>query len=888
MKKIPFGMDLETVFSEYQTTKDGLSNAEAKKRFAQNGANELISKKPKSAWTRFFEQFKDLMLIILIVAAAVTAIIAVVQRQYIDLIDSGIIVGIVLINAIIGFVQETKAIDALAALKSMSAPTARVLRNGRMVEIFAREVVVGDVVCLESGDVVCADCVLIESHSLRSDESSLTGESVEVEKRAGAVLSVGTGVADRINMVHSGCVITYGRGLGVVVATGMDTEMGKIAKMLEGQEPETTPIQQKLKKLGKIITFAVVIIALVMFALNIATGTHTVVEALLLAIALAVAAIPESLPAVITIILSLGVSRMSKKRAIVKKLQAVETLGACGVICTDKTGTLTQNKMTVEAFFANNKIYQGETLAKLRSRHFFNCMVLCNDTIVQGEKLLGDPTETALIAAAQNCGHDASTIREKYARLNELPFDSVRKMMTTLNAVDGEIIAYTKGAPDVILERSCACEINGAVENLTKSIRAEIEAQIANLSEHGWRTLALAYRSKRNENVDENDENRLIFAGIVAMRDPPRSTSREAVREAVAAGILPIMITGDHALTARAIAAEIGIFHEGDKILTGPELDAMSDTDFERILPYVTVYARVSPQNKLRIVSAWKNRGEIVAMTGDGVNDSPSIRAADIGIAMGKTGTEVTKRVSDMVLTDDNFATIVSAVGEGRTIYANIKKVIQFLLGTNLVEVLAIVLISFLYPALGFLTAMQILFVNLITDSLPALALSVEPAERDNMRDPPRAKNEGLFCGIKLPMLVQVVWQTVCVVGCYAVCFELSRDSMLATTMAFCVLSLGQLFHIANVRHSDSLFLSRIFTNKLYWITTFIAVLMIILIVAVPPVAGVFGFVSLSIVQWLVVFGVAFSIIPIMEIYKLCKKIHTKTAKNTEKIAKNQ
>ncbi len=882
MSKIPFSMGADQIYSEYQTSILGLGNAEAKKRLNQNGANELRGKKPKIGWVRFFEQFKDLMLILLLIAAVVTAIIAIVQQEYMDLIDSGIILAIVIINAIIGYVQESKAIDALAALKDMSAPTAKVYRNGQLIEIPAREVVVGDIVHLESGDVVCADCYLVEAHSLRSDESSLTGESIEVEKRADVALEVGTGIADRVNMVHSGCVITYGRGLGVVVATGMDTEMGKIAKMLDSQEEEITPIQQKLKTLGKFITFAVVIIALVVFTINIAMGTHTVVESLLLAIALAVAAIPESLPAVITIILSLGVSRMSKKRAIVKKLHAVETLGACQIICTDKTGTLTQNKMTVEALYANGKIYDGENMVKLRSRHFFNCMALCNDTAMQGEKLIGDPTETALVAAAIRCEHDFGAMREKYPRVNELPFDSIRKLMTTFNTVDGEVIAYTKGAPDVVLDRSISCEINGVVENLTKDLRAGIEAQIAALSEKGLRTLAFAYKPKKSEISDENDENRLIFLGLAAMRDPPRTTTAEAVRVATEAGIKTVMITGDHALTARAIATEVGIFHDGDKVLTGAELDGMSDTDFERILPYVSVYARVSPQNKLRIVNAWKARGEIVAMTGDGVNDSPSIKAADIGIGMGKTGTEVTKQVSDVVLTDDNFATIVTAVSEGRTIYTNIKKVVQFLLGTNLVEVLAILLITFMYPTMGFLTAMQILFINLVTDSLPALALSVEPAEKDNMRHPPRPKREGLFAGIKLAMFTQVVWQTVCVVVTYAVCINLTNDSTLATTMAFLVLGISQIFHIINVRHQNSIFVSRVFTNRLFWATLAIAILMNVLVVAIPPVAYVFGLTTLNITQWLIVFGVAFSIVPVMELYKLGKKLVEKYTKNME------
>lgn len=881
--KIPFGMNLDEIYSEYQTSGSGLSSAEAKKRFNENGANELRGKKPKGAWARFFGQFKDLMLIILLIASVVTAIISIVHHEYMDLIDSGIILGIVIINAIIGFVQESKAIDALSALKDMSAPTAKVYRNGQLIEIPAREVVVGDLVHLEAGDVVCADCYLAEAHSLRCDESSLTGESVEVEKQANIALAVGTGIGDRVNMAHSGCVVTYGRGLGVVVATGMDTEMGKIAKMLDNQPEEQTPIQQRLKTLSKIITFGVVLIALCVFTINIAGGTHTITESLLLAIALAVAAIPESLPAVITIILSLGVSRMSKKRAIVKKLHAVETLGACKIICTDKTGTLTQNKMTVENFYANSKIYDNGNLEKLRSKHFFNCMVLCNDTTLNGEKLVGDPTETALISVAQKCGQNVEKLRENHPRLNELPFDSIRKLMTTFNSIDGEIYAYTKGAPDVVLERATAYEIDGEIVPLNKSLREEIDSQIDTLAQNGLRTLALAYRVKKSAVASENDEHKLVFLGLVAMRDPPRPTTIEAVKTATEAGIKTIMITGDHVLTAKAIASEVGIFHDGDKVLTGTELDEMSDTDFERILPYVSVYARVSPQNKLRIVNAWKSKGEIVAMTGDGVNDSPSIKSADIGIGMGKTGTEVTKQVSDVVLTDDNFATIIGAVSEGRTIYTNIKKVVQFLLGTNMVEVLSILLITFLYPKFGFLTALQILFINLVTDSLPAIALSVERAEKDNMKIPPRPRNEGLFEGIKLAMFIQILWQTMCVLATYETCILLTNSSSLAITMSFLVLGISQIFHIINVRHTHSIFVSKVFTNWVFWTTMAIAVVLNVLVVTIPPVAEVFGLIPLTFTQWLIVFGVSISIVPIMELYKLGKLLLQKYTQNQRK-----
>ncbi len=882
-KKTPFSMRAEEVFAEFGATKEGLSNSEARKRLESGGFNELVGTKQKSAIVRFFEQFKDLMLIILMVASIVTAVIAIVRGEYGDLIDSGIILGIVILNAVIGFVQESKSIDALASLREMSAPTAKVYRNGQIVNIPTREVVVGDMVVLEAGDVVCADCYLVEAFSLRSDESSLTGESLEVEKEADIALAVGTVVGDRKNLVHSGCVVTYGRGLGVVVATGMDTEMGKIAKMLDGSQEELTPIQRKLKSLGKVITYAVVVIALLVFIINLALGGKDVVTSLMLAIALAVAAIPESLPAVITIIMSMGVTKMSKKRAIVKKLHAVETLGSCQIICTDKTGTLTQNKMTVEALFADNKMYEKDDIKSLKNKHFFNCMILCNDANKQGEKYLGDPTETALIAAGEKCEIDTKALKKGCVRVAEIPFDSVRKLMTTINDVEGNYFAYTKGAPDVVMSRCNHVLINGENLPMSAEFKAEIEAKINDLSSKGLRALAYAYKPHKKPEIDESDEQKMIFLGLSAMRDPPRATTKEAVATCIAAGIKPIMITGDHYLTAKSIAKEVGIYHEGDRILTGAELDELDDEEFEQILPTVTVYARVSPQNKLRIVNAWQAADCVVAMTGDGVNDSPSIKAADIGVGMGKTGTEVTKRVSDVVLTDDNFATIVGAVSEGRRIYTNIKKVVQFLFGTNLVEVLAILLVTLISPSLGFLSAMQILFINLVTDSLPAISLSVEPEEADNMKRPPRPKRDGFFTGIWDSMLVQVLWHVAVIVGTFFVCVAMTGSNELATTMAFLILAISQLFHIINVRHQHSIFVSRVFTNKLFWITLILSLAITLAIALIAPVAEVFGLVQLTLIQWLIVFGLAFSIVPVMEIYKGVKALVIKCKKNRKK-----
>ena len=888
MSKIPFGMHLDTVLKEYDANLKGLTETQAKKRLQELGYNELTEKKKKSKLAMFFGQFKDLMLIILIFSAFITATISIVQKEYLDLIDSGIILLIVIINAIIGYVQERKADNALQSLKEINSPKAKVFRNGVLLEIPTREVVVGDIVLLEAGDVICADCYLAEAHSLRCDESSLTGESHEVEKQANIILGLGTPLGDRVNMVHSGSVVTYGRGIGVVVATGMQTEMGKIASLIDKQpDNELTPIQVKLKKLSKAVTIGVLAIAMVVFIINIAVGGSDVVNALMVAIAIAVAAIPESLPAVITVIMAMGVSRMSKQRAIIRKLHAVETLGSCQVICTDKTGTLTQNKMTVSTFFANNKIYDKDNLANLKDKHFFNCMILCNDTVLQKNKTVGDPTETAMIDVALKLGLDVSKIRENCPRVNEIPFDSKRKMMTSINQINQEYFAYTKGAPDVVLERCSYTQINGEVMHLSKAEKDEILQNIDKLSCKGLRSLALCYKTKRNAEMDEFDENKMIFLGLVAMRDPPRETTVQAVKTCISAGIKPIMITGDHALTARAIAEEVGIYKQGDIVLTGAELDAMSDEDYKKILKSVTVYARVSPQNKVQIVEAWKSTGAVVAMTGDGVNDSPSIKAADIGIGMGKTGTEVTKQVADMVLTDDNFATIVGAVQEGRKTYANIKKVIQFLFGTNLVEVLSILLATLIYPTLGFLTALQILFINLITDSLPALSLSVEKAEKDVMKHPPRPKNEGLFANVWDSMLVQILFQTACVIGTFAICMHLTGNNTLAVTMAFAVLSISQIFHLVNVRHEHSLFVSQVFTNKTFWFTFLLGIGINILIISIPAVASVFGMMPLSIIQWLIVFGVSISIIPVIEIYKFIKYLISKNATKNAKVTNN-
>ncbi len=863
-------LDSKAVLKQMNTTANGLSSAEAQVRLETNGKNTLTTKKRRSKLAMFFAQFKDFMLLILIAAAVVTGIVAIASKTYEDLIDVGIILAIVILNAIIGFIQENKAENALASLKKMSEPTAKVYRDNRLVVVPTTDIVPGDIVYFEAGDIVCADCYIIDATALKADESSLTGESVAVEKEAGVALCEDISLGDRRNMLYSGCVITYGKGLGCVVATGMQTEIGKIAGMIEAQDEEKTPIQQKLDRLGKWITIAILAIAVIIFIINVVIkDSHDVLSALLVAIAIAVAAIPESLPAVITVIMATGVSRMSKQRAIIRKMHAVETLGSCQIICTDKTGTLTQNKMTLTGIYADNKLYFGSEMAEVKAPKLFNCMLLCNDCIVNGDEILGDPTEVVQVEGARRLGYNYLETVTKYPRVTELPFDSVRKMMTSFHKTASGVVGYTKGAPDIVLNLCTRISVNGKVRNLTAADREEISKKLEELGNRGLRALAFGYREYKEKSFTNADECDFIFLGITAVRDPPRETSASAVATCKAAGIKPIMITGDYPTTAREIAREIGIYSNGDLIYTGAELDKLSEAEYLNQIDKITVYARVSPEHKVRIVEGWKKKGCIVAMTGDGVNDAPSIKAANIGIGMGKSGTEVTKEVADMVLTDDNFATIVGAVSEGRKIYTNIKKVIQFLFGTNFVEVLSLLLVTLISPALGFLSAMQILFINLITDALPALSLSVERSEKDIMSRPPRPSKEGLFSGIWGIMITQVVWQTGVVIGTFYVAYALTGDNVLSTTMAFAVLSLSQIFHLINVRTIHSIFTVNPFHNKLFWATLLLCFGINIAVVAIPAIASVFGLIPLSIIQWLIVFGLAISIIPVIEVYKL-------------------
>ena len=865
----PYTMSIPQVFSLLQTGKDGLTDQEAKKRLNKYGKNELEKTKKNSKLKMFFKQFCDLMIIILLIAGIVSAVVAIVEKNYADLIDVAIILLIVLLNAIIGFVQEDKAETSLEKLKKSSEPYVKVIRGGVVCKVLTTEVVVGDIVMLEAGDIACADMLLIESASLKCDESSLTGETTEIIKIAGEKLAKETLIADRTNMVHSNSVITYGRGLGVVVATGMNTEIGKIAGLLNKSEDEKTPLQEKLGWLGKFITVCVLAVAVVIFIINICTDpNHDFIKPLMIAIAIAVAAIPESLPAVITIIMALGVSRMSKKNAIIRKLHAVETLGSCEVICSDKTGTLTQNKMQVMGIWLNGKMLNATTDA-VDNKHFLNCLQLCNDCSVKKNAVLGDPTEVALVEYCMKLSLNKINAEKQFPRVAELPFDSNRKLMTTFNKVGKEVVAYTKGAHDVLLARCSRILIDGKVKKLTDEIKQDIFKAVNKMAGKGWRVLAMSYKEKKNEKYTFDDEQDMIFLGFVGMQDPPRESTYKAVKVCRNAGMIPVMITGDHAITAKQIAKEVGIWTKDSMILTGKELDNLTDAQFLKIIDKVSVYARVSPENKVRIVKTWQKLGKVVAMTGDGVNDAPSIKGADIGVGMGITGTEVTKNVADMVLTDDNFATIIVAVKEGRKIYQNIQKVIQFLFGTNFVEVMSLLIATITFPHLSFLLPLQILFINLISDSLPAIALSVEESEKDIMDRKPRKKKENIFAGgIWQSMVVQIITQTIIIVGTFAITMNLTGDNILATTMAFSVLSVSQLFHIFNVRTSHSIFRSNPFKNYLIWVAFLVGLALNILVISVPAVAGVFGLTPLSVTQWLIVLGLSLIIIPVMEIYK--------------------
>ena len=839
----------------------GLSQNEVTERLQKYGENRLREKKKQSNLSRFIGQFKDVMIIILLIAAAVSFGVVVFEKNWGELFEPILILVIVVLNAVMGVYQEGKAEKALDALKNMSAPHARVIRDDKESIVDASNLVVGDIIRLEAGDFVPADARLIYSVGLKSEESALTGESVPTDKDYSAEVGENAPLGDRSNMVFSGCSITYGTATAVVVATGMDTEMGKIAGLLEGEKDTQTPLQKKLAVLGKYLGFVALGACAVIFVVGLLNDINPL-EIFMTSVSLAVSAIPEGLPAIVTIVLSIGVQRMASKNALIRRLPAVETLGSASVICSDKTGTLTQNRMTLtKAYVDGGSIEEISENNSSDIKTLLNYATLCCDgNVVFGEKEehIGDPTETAIIVAAHKNGSEKSELNEKYHRLGEIPFDSDRKLMTTVNEIDGKITVIVKGAFDMLTPRC----VSGDIEKARK-ITEEMSGE-------ALRVLAVAYKVIDNVPEDMTTtalENGLTFMGLLGMIDPPRPEAKEAVALCRKAGIKPVMITGDHVITASAIAKALGIMEEGDMAITGAELDAMSEEELNSKITKISVYARVSPENKIRIVKAWQRKGQVVSMTGDGVNDAPALKAADIGCAMGITGTDVAKGASDMTLTDDNFATIVDAVKEGRGIYANIKKVVAFLLGTNIGEVITVFFAMILWHKTPLLS-MQLLWINLVTDSLPAIALGMEPVEKDIMCNKPRPKNEGIFAG---GLGVRVVLQGIMFAVITLVGFRLGESAMgieAGQTMAFMILSLSQIVQSFNMRSNHSLFKIGPFTNKKLNGAAALS-LLLVLIILFTPLRVAFGLSLLPAYMYLIALGLITVPLVVMELSKL-------------------
>ena len=841
---------------------NGLTADEVAERREQYGENRLREKKKKTTLQRFLDQFKDVMILILIAAAIVSLTVVCVERNWGELFEPALILLIVVLNAIMGVYQEGKAEKALDALKNMSAPHARVIRDGGESIIDAAELVPGDIICLEAGDFVPADARLLQSVSLKSEESALTGESVPSEKDAFDEVEEKAPLGDRSNMVFSGCSITYGTARAVVTATGMDTEMGKIADLLDGEGSAQTPLQQKLAQLGKYLGVVALAACAVIFGVGLANKIP-VLEIFMTAVSLAVSAIPEGLPAIVTIVLSIGVQRMVKKNALIRRLPAVETLGSASIICSDKTGTLTQNRMTLTHTYTD-----GGEVARLEDdtsdavkRLLIYATLCCDGSVAftdDGVQHIGDPTETAIVLAAHERGFEKDELNSRCPRLAALPFDSDRKLMTTVNRIKDKNIVIVKGAFDMMAP---LC-VKGDIEK-AKVITEE-------MSSDALRVLSVAYKeidAVPETPTSEALESGLTFIGLVGMIDPPRPEAKQAVAVCRKAGIKPIMITGDHVVTASAIARELGILLEGDRAVTGAELDAMTEQELDSAVEEISVYARVSPENKIRIVKAWQKRGHVVSMTGDGVNDAPALKAADIGCAMGITGTDVAKGASDMTLTDDNFATIVDAVREGRGIYANIKKVVGFLLGTNIGEVITVFLAMLLWHKTPLLS-MQLLWINLVTDSLPAIALGMEDVEADVMNKPPKPKNEGIFAG---GMGLRVVLQGLLFAVITLVGFKLG-ESITSTleggqTMAFTVLALSQVLQAFNMRSDRSLFKIGPFTNRTLNLAAAVS-LALVLLVLFTPVRIAFGLVILPVKLYLAALGLILIPTVLMEISK--------------------
>ena len=831
--------DEQEILKELYVTKEGLTAGQAETLLLEKGENVLMEGKKKSVLAVFAEQFCDLLVVILIAAAVISMFSGNVESTI-------VIVAVIILNAVLGTVQHEKAKKSLESLKSLSSPNAKVIRGGQKIEVPSAKVVPGDILLLEAGDMVVADGRILNNYSLQVNESSLTGESTNVDKEEGTIDSE-MPLADRTNMVYSGSLVTYGRAMVVVTGTGMDTEIGKIASLMNATKEKKTPLQVSLDQFSGRLAAVIMVICAIVFALSL-YRKMPILDSLMFAVALAVAAIPEALSSIVTIVQAMGTQKMAKENAIIKELKAVESLGCVSVICSDKTGTLTQNKMTVQEIYIDGNTFRPEELDlhEQLHRYILYDSILTNDSTLVDGKGIGDPTEYALLEMARKVSVNDDVLRTMMLRLEEIPFDSDRKLMSTKYELHGVPTILTKGAVDVLLDRTTHIRTAEEIRDFTEADREEINRQNMEFSQNGLRVLAFAYKEVEDDHVlSLKTENGFTFLGLVAMVDPPREESKEAVSDAKRAGIRPVMITGDHKITATAIAKQIGIFEEGDLAVTGTELDAMSDQELDGKITKISVYARVSPENKIRIVDAWQRRGNIVSMTGDGVNDAPALKKADIGVAMGITGTEVSKDAASMILADDNFATIIKAVANGRNVYRNIKNAIQFLLSGNMAGILSVLYTSIMALPVPF-APVHLLFINLLTDSLPAIAIGMEPAEKDLLSQKPRNPKEGI---LTKEFMMKLILQGGLIAVCTMTAFHLGLNqggAAVASTMAFCTLTLARLFHGFNCRSSHSIF--RIgFSGNWYSLGAFLAgVVLLSLVMFVPFLERLFSVAPLT------------------------------------------
>lgn len=849
---------VKTLLKEFESNENGLSEHEASSRLERSQKFLIKPAKKQSFISKFFAQIKELMVLVLLFSGIVSIIIGIVENTNSEIIDGAIILGIVVMNALFGVYQERKSEKAIESLKNMTQPETNVLRDGKVIKIKTSELVFGDIVCLEAGSIVPADLRLIETSNIKINESALTGESEAIEKQSDLVYEKEIPLGDRKNMAFSSSVVENGHAKGMVVAIGEQTEIGKIAQSLKETKKELTPLQKNIQGVGKVLTVLILLIASITFVLEVIANPTEIMRAFLTAVAISVAAIPESMPAVITIIMSLGIAKLSKQKAIIKRMHAVETLGACDVICSDKTGTITQNKMKVEKTF---HFFERNTLGQ---RMLYYCMNFCNDAQLGKNGFVGASTEVAL----KNYVKDNFNQIEDCPRIDEIPFNSQRKYMSTLNIVENKKVCFMKGAVDRVIDKCKFYLDNETILPLTAAVKKKILEQNKNICQEALRVMSFAFKENESNIIEENN---FVFLGLCGIQDPPRPEIEEAVEKCKKAGMRPVMITGDYKDTAFAIAKKVGIADKQSQVISGEEIDKLDDQQFLEIVEQKTVFARVSPAHKVKIVDALKKNGHITAMTGDGVNDAPSLKKADIGIGMGKTGTDVTKDVADVLITDDNFATIVVAVEEGRKIYSNIQKTIKYLFSANMAEILSLFFLTIMFPGLTFMLPVQILFVNLITDSLPAIALGTEPVEKEIMLEKPRRKNETLFGGgMGVSLFVLGTVQTVLTMGAYLFGLYMHNESI-AITMAFYTLNFIQLFYMFTARTKEYCFKSNPFKNKFFNLSLIVGFGMLLLM-ATTSLGKLLKLQPLNFWCWAVVLLLSISIVFIGELYKFIEK----------------